>query len=115
MRRMSFSRTTEAICNRTKTVTRRRMGTWDRLRRGDRLLAVERTQGLKKGEKHNVLAEIRIVSVKAVAIDEPLDRAELDREGCGHMAPEEFHALLRELFGGLAYYCKRIEFEYVDE
>jgi hypothetical protein len=59
---MSFSMTTEQIRNRTKTVTRR-LG-WENLKRGDLVRAVVKSQGLKKGEKVEQLAVLRIVSVR---------------------------------------------------
>ena len=60
-RNMSFSMTTEAVRNRTKTVTRR-LG-WDFLKPGDLLWAVEKGMGPKKGEKVKRIALIRVVSV----------------------------------------------------
>jgi hypothetical protein len=47
-RNMSFSMTTEAVRNRSKTVTRR-LGWWG-LQPGTILQAVEKAQGLRKGE-----------------------------------------------------------------
>jgi hypothetical protein len=56
---------------RTKTVTRR-MG-WDSLKAGDKILAVEKGMGLKKGEKSIPIYPIVIVSVKK----EPLNKVTL--------------------------------------
>lgn len=59
MRNMSFSMTTEQVRNRTKTVTRR-FGWWS-LKPGTKLWAVEKAQGLKKGEKVKRICQIEIV------------------------------------------------------
>lgn len=74
MRRMSFALTTDAVLNRTKTVTRR-LG-WSFLKPGDRLLAVDkiRTRNAKK------LAVIEVVSVRREPLNWITD-AELEREG----------------------------------
>lgn len=84
MRSMSFALTPGVIRNRTKTVTRR-LG-WEFLKPGDRVRAVKKCQGLKKGEHHEPLAVLRVVDVRR----EPLRRltddldygfAEVEREG----------------------------------
>ena len=61
-RHMSFSMTTAQFRARTKTVTRR-FGWWF-LKPGDLVMGVEKSQGLKKGEKVVRLGLIRIVSVR---------------------------------------------------
>jgi len=115
---MSFSLTTPQILARSKTVTRR-MG-WRFLKPGDRVQAVEKARGLKKGEKVRKLAVLRVVNVRV----EPLSRLiseptygedELPREG--------FPCWLRDDF--IEMFCRanrlktarthvtRIEFEYV--
>ena len=66
MRLMSFSETTDQIRARTKTVTRR--DGWDNLRPGERLWAVEKAMGLRKGQK--VLGMTIVEGVKKSA-DEP--------------------------------------------
>lgn len=68
MRQMAFSMTTQAILQRTKTVTRRTG--WADLTPGTLLRAVEKSMGLKKGEKVRRLAVLRVTSV---------DRERLDR------------------------------------
>lgn len=60
MRNMSFMLTTEQIRNRTKSVTRR-MG-WSFLKPGDKVQAVEKGMGIRKGEKMNKICTIVIVS-----------------------------------------------------
>lgn len=118
MRNISFLLTKPQILARTKTVTRRL--TWESLKPGTLLRAVERGQGLKKGERVKPLTTIRVVSVRR----EPLMRLyesgygdeECRKEGFGGMASNDF----------VAWFCKanrpcmpnwlvtRIEFEYVD-
>lgn len=68
MRHMSFMLTTEQIRARTKTVTRR-IG-WQFLKPGDLIRAIEKGQGLKKGETVKRLGVLRVVSVRR----EPLAR-----------------------------------------
>jgi hypothetical protein len=58
---MSFSLTEEQLMNGTKSVTRRTG--WMNLKPGDRLRAVRKAMGLKKGERVHQLCEIEIVQV----------------------------------------------------
>jgi hypothetical protein len=67
VRNMSFMLTTEQIRNRTKTVTRR-VG-WTFLKPGDLIQAIEKGQGLKKGEKINRLAVLRVETVRRERLD----------------------------------------------
>ena len=128
MRRMSFARTTDAVLNRTKTVTRR-LG-WAFARVGDRYLAVDklRTKNARK------LAVIEVVDVRVEplgAIERlPLDegRAEVRREGaplpaghrCGackgeyHDCPSCFANIFLKLGAARITPVRRIEFQYVD-
>jgi len=96
MRNMSFILTTDQIRNRTKTVTRR-VG-WAFLKPGDLIRAVEKCQGLKKGEKMRPLAVLRVETVRR----EPLSAMEADllygvsecrAEGFPAMSPEQFIAM----------------------
>ena len=48
---MSFSKTIPQMYAKTKTVTRRTGASWMKLQPNDRLWAVEKAQGLRKGEK----------------------------------------------------------------
>jgi hypothetical protein len=118
---MSFSMTTEAVRRREKTVTRR-LGWWN-LKPGTVLQAVEKAQGLKKGEHVKPICLIRVVKVSSEGLYQ-IDNREL------HSGNEEVR---REGFPDLSIYefidmfCKanhlrssaasvnRIEFEYVDE
>jgi len=61
-RNMSFALTTEQIINETKTVTRR-FGWWF-LQPGQKIWAVEKSMGLKKGEKIKRLKLIEVVSTR---------------------------------------------------
>lgn len=118
-RNMSFSMTTEAVRNRTKTVTRR-LG-WDFLKPGDLLWACEKCQGLKKGEKVKRLALIRVVSVQIERLTDIVDyyarpALELEREGFPDVDEVQFVEMFSEhnhcdIFA----FVNRIEFEYVDE
>ena len=86
MRNISFSLTKDSFCDGSKNVTRR-LG-WDFLKPGDHLMAVEKGQGLKKGEHVNRLGEIVVMLISK----EPLDfivkfprrssgKSEVEREG----------------------------------
>jgi hypothetical protein len=92
-RNISFSLTTPQFLAGTKDVTRR-MG-WENLKAGDELCAVEKGQGLKKGEKVKRLGMIRVADVRR----EPLNRMtkepdygkrECAREGFPHDTPTQF-------------------------
>lgn len=67
MRNMSFSKTIQAFKEERKDVTRR-LG-WKYLKPGDHFMAVERGQGLKKGEKVVRMGECICISND----DEPLN------------------------------------------
>ena len=87
MRNMSFSMTTPQFRNGSKDVTRR-FGWWF-IRAGDRVQAVEKAMGLKRGEKMNKLGVIEIVSTRK----EPLNTITQDdcvREGFPHFLPSDF-------------------------
>jgi hypothetical protein len=78
MKNMSFFMTTQQIKNCSKTVTRR-VGWWN-LKAGERLCAVLKSQGLRKGEKITRLAVIEIVSVcKERLFEMPI--SDLEAEG----------------------------------
>jgi len=118
MANMSFFFTQEQFRNRTKTVTRR--FAWDRLKVGQVLQAVEKSQGLKKGETVKALGKIRIVSITQERTDAILHRpdslAEVAREGFPDMTPQEFVTFLCKGNKKTARdIVNRIEFEYVDD
>ncbi len=111
-RNMSFSMTTEPFRARSKTVTRR-FGWWF-LMPGDVVCGVERSRGLKKGERVVRLGLIRIVSTRAEPLN-AITAAELVLEGLPETSPRAF-------VDRLCARCQvppdepvnRIEFEYLD-
>jgi len=115
VRNMSFSMTTEPVRRREKDVTRR-LGWWD-IRPGELVQAVEKCQGLKKGEHVVRLGIIRVVRTNSeplywIAIHGP---EETRREGFPGQTDEEFMDLFthhnkcdRDRV------VNRIVFEYVD-
>lgn len=78
MRNMSFSLTTEQFLDGSKTCTRR-LG-WGHLKPGDRVRAVRKAMGLKKGEKVEVLGEFEVVSKRREELRAITD-ADVKREG----------------------------------
>ena len=113
MRNMSFSKTTEQVRNKTKTVTRR-FGWWF-LKPGDRVQAVEKAMGLKKGEKVKRICVIEIVSVRAES-ECAVTKAECVLEGFPDMSALQFRAMLWEEMCPQKEPGKvnRIKFKYVD-
>lgn len=69
MRRMSFAKTTQQMHNRTKTVTRRHVDTWKHLKTGDRLMAIEKGQGLKKGERQVRVEPLHEITPNDIALE----------------------------------------------
>lgn len=92
-RSMSFHLTERAFVTGLKTVTRR-LG-WLDAREGDRLMAVRKAMGLRKGEKQHPLGPIRVVSVRRERLD-TITAEDVRREGFEDMSPEEF----------VAFFCK---------
>ena len=87
MRNMSFMLTTKQMYERTKTVTRR-VGWWT-LKPGDVVMAVEKSQGLKKGDKVKPIYPIRIISVRREPLHWITD-TEVVSEGFDGMTTDEF-------------------------
>lgn len=118
MRNMSFSLTTEAVQQRRKCVTRR-LG-WDFLKPGDRVQAVRKGMGLKKGEKIEKLAVIEIESIEREPLQRMIDdpeygRVEACREGFLHMTGAEFVAMFCQHHNVTPDYApNRIRFRYAD-
>jgi hypothetical protein len=111
MRNMSFSMTTEQIKARTKTVTRR-LGWWF-LKPGDRVRAVRKCMGLKKGEKIEPLAVLEIVSVRKEDLAS-MTTCECIKEGFPGMSAALFSAMLANHYGISDFEpINRIEFKYV--
>lgn len=92
MRLMSFAMTADAFLSGRKTVTRR-LG-WRHLRAGERLVGVEKAQGLKKGEQVRRLGVLEVVSVRREplrAIRDEVDGTAL--EGLPELDTDAFVAL----------------------
>jgi len=110
-RNISFQLTTEQFRNRTKTVTRR--AGWRNLQIGEVLNAVEKSQGLKKGEKVVKLGQIRVVGFRLEPL-KAITKEDVAREGFPHLEPYEF---IQRFFthSGITpeTTISRIEFEYL--
>ena len=89
MRLMSFSATTEQVRNRTKFETRR-LG-WADLKPGEQVCAIEKGQGLKKGETVVRIVVIECVSNRPERLDS-ITRKSVKREGFPVLTPLEFIA-----------------------
>ena len=87
--RMSVSLTLAAVQARTKTVTRRHVSSWVKLKAGDRLTLIEKGMGLKKGEKQVVVTVVEITDVRVEPLSE-VTEAECAAEGFPEMRPDEF-------------------------
>lgn len=90
---MSFSLTTEQYRNRTKTVTRR-IG-WHNAKVNQVCRAVEKAQGLRKGEHQVQLGFHKWISLRWERLDKMLTdpeygRGEVIKEGFPEMTPAEF-------------------------
>ena len=122
-RNISFSITTEQMRSRTKTVTRR-LG-WKNLKPGEIVNAVEKSMGLKPGEKIKRICQIRIVDVRREQLADMLDCdddygfQETELEGYPDGTDKHWPSVFVEMFCR-AMKCKpetevnRIEFEFVD-
>lgn len=90
---MSFALTESALLDGSKDVTRR--AGWLTLKPGDRLRAVRKGMGLKKGEHPVVLRQIEVVSVRRERLglmieDDAYGVDEVRREGFGANSPRWF-------------------------
>lgn len=111
MRNMSFSMTTEQVRNRTKTVTRR-FGWWS-LKPGTKLWAVEKAQGLKKGEKVVRICQIKVVSVRREVLWK-MAQGDSAKEGFPQLMPGQFLAMFCHYSGKPSdAIVNRIEFKYI--
>ena len=93
MRNISFSLTTPQFMAGTKDVTRR-IG-WAGVQPGTILMAVEKAQGLKKGETVKKLGKIQVVSVarerlRRIVDDPEYGKREVIREGFPQMTTKGF-------------------------
>jgi hypothetical protein len=111
MRNMSFSLTTEQMYADTKYVTRR-LG-WDFLKPGDVVCAIEKGQGLKKGEKVKRISLIEIIRVrKECLLDIVSDPDDVKREGFPHMSVFHFIDMFMQANGcPSSQMVNRIEFK----
>lgn len=110
-RNMSFMLTTEQVRNKTKTVTRR-LGWWF-LKPGDILNAVEKCQGLKKGEKVKRICQIRIVDTTSYPLYY-IPRGDVVKEGFPDMVHNDFiNMFMKEMKCGYSQKINRIEFKYI--
>ncbi len=118
MRRMAFSHTSPQILDRSKTVTRRTG--WRYLKPGDLIEAVEKSRGLKKGERVRALGVLKVVSVRFEPLSKLVTDAryaedELPREGFPCWSRDDFIAMFLRVnaLKSTAVTVTRIEFEYV--
>ena len=112
MRSMSFALTTRQFLDGSKTVTRR-LG-WLTLKPGERIRAVEKAMGLKKGEHPRVLGVIEVVSVRRERLD-AIEDADCAREGFPGMTAEGFVEMFCRHMGCLPdALVTRIEFRKVE-
>lgn len=93
MRNISFSLTTPQFLDLSKDVTRR-LG-WLNLKPGDALMACEKCQGIKPGEKLVRLGKIVVMSVRReplqrMSADAAYGRSEAIREGFPEMSGGQF-------------------------
>lgn len=109
---MSFMITPNQVREKTKTVTRR--NGWWFLKPGEIVNAVEKCQGLKKGEKIKKICQIRIVSTRSEALF-CITEKECILEGFPGMRPDEFIDMFCKTHKGVmpTSAINRIEFEYV--
>lgn len=113
---MSFSMTTRQIRDQSKSVTRR--NGWARAKAGQIVTAIERGQGLKKGEKVVKLCPLLFTSVRRERLDRMITepeygRAEVILEGFPELTPEEFVAMYcRANHCEPSHVVTRIEFAY---
>ena len=110
-RKMSFFMTQAQMRAKTKTVTRR-LGWWF-LNKGDIVDAVEKGQGLNKGEKQVIICPIRIRSTRPETLSY-ITESEIDLEGFPDMTRAQFlHMFTRANKCRMATTVNRIEFEFI--
>lgn len=118
MRNISCFLTQDQVRARTKFVTRR-LG-WKRLKPGTLLRVVVKAQGLKKGQKIEPLAIVRVADVRLerlhrMHIDQQYGRREVDLEGFPTMQPIEFIDMFCKHMGCERYQeVTRIKWSYED-
>jgi hypothetical protein len=99
--------------NRTKTVTRR--NGWKFLKPGEIVMAVEKCQGLKKGEKIKKIHPIKIIDVMFEPLNN-IDDKELIKEGFSDYDTFQFIEMFVKSHKGInpSSIITRIEFEHLD-
>lgn len=109
---MSFKLTTDQVRAGTKTVTRR-LGWWT-LKPGTVLNACVQCQGLKLGERVEVIRQIRVVGTLTELLQD-LSPEDVEREGFPGMTPTQFVEMFCRTHKGCDpdTVVNRIEFEYV--
>lgn len=113
MRNMSFSKTVPQMRARTKFVTRR-YGWWF-LKPGDRVQAVEKCMGLKKGEKVKKICVIQVFSTQATVLN-AITHGECIAEGFPEMSCRDLRELIKSMCPPHIekwWIVNRIEFRYV--
>lgn len=104
--------TTEQVKNKTKTVTRR-LGWWF-LKPGDILNAVEKCQGLKKGEKIKKICKIVVINTNSERLWD-INQSELVAEGFPNLTSGQFIEMFCKSHKGCTpkTLVNRIKFKYV--
>jgi len=96
VRLISFFLTAPQFLDGSKDVTRR-IGWWS-LKRGDRLMAVRKSQGRKPGEPIQRMGEIEVVNVRTEILSE-ISQDEVRREGFPRMERREFVEMFCDAMG----------------
>ena len=86
-RKMSFMLTTQQMKDRTKTKTRR-LGWWN-LKDSEIIDAVEKGQGLKRGEKMKHIGQIQVLEHHREPLD-AITQADVVAEGFPELTPQQF-------------------------
>lgn len=119
MRLMAFSLTTQQVRDQVKDVTRR-MG-WADLKPGERFVAIEKGQGLKKGEQVVRLKVCECVSNRRESLwrmirDPDYGASEVRREGFPELSALEFvEHFSKSMRVPRSVKLNRIEFKYVKD
>ncbi len=111
---ISFSHTSPQFLDGSKTVTRRQINSWEDLKPGTILKAIEKCQGLKKGEKQKPLGLIRVTAVRCEPLN-TITQAECALEGFPEWAPADFIAFyIGKRKCSPDFVVTRIEFERIE-
>lgn len=118
MRNMSFALTTAQIIGQTKDVTRR--DGWAFLKPGDRICAVKKVMGLRRGERLDRLAVLRVVDVRCEPLRTLLREAsygwrDVAREGFPSWTPTTFAEFFVSTHKGVTVDTPLTRIEFVHE